>query len=186
MLCWVAGWVWAAFRVAGDVTQVAAAAGSLVAAGRAVETTGRELHGLAGLPFVGSRFAGEAAALRRLAATLNRDGGRAERGAHGLRGVGAVVVGTVPPVGVLVAYLPRRWWVARDRRRVRRLAHLLPAEEVERLLAERALFALPDAVLGSLIVPGLRVDDELRRRLARAELRRLGLGEDLLLSAPER
>jgi hypothetical protein len=183
VVVWVVGWAWAAVRVAGDLGAAAAAAGSLVAAGRAVATTSRELHGLAGLPFVGSRFAGESVALRRLAATLARDGGRAERGARGLRGVGAVVVGTVPAISVLVAYLPRRWRVSRDRRRVRWLVRRLPTEEAERLLAERALFALPGVVLRSLVGAGSGVDDDLRRRLARAELRRLGLDEDLLVSS---
>ncbi|HWC11731.1 MAG TPA: hypothetical protein VG455_10955 [Acidimicrobiales bacterium] len=174
---WVFLWLVLGLLTAVQVRRLAAVSDTIVDSGRALDTAGRALEQLGGLPVVGqttSRLADRV----RVAASDIEDEGRASREAIGrlsvLLGVSLVLV---PVTSVLVARVPDRLALRRDRRGV---AEALARDDgsggLEEYLARRAVHHLPYDVLTQVTAePWKDLRTGAFRRLANAELTRLGL-----------
>jgi hypothetical protein len=177
VVAWMVAWILIGLAVARDVRKLATLSDTVTTAGTAVGETGRALHALEKLPFVGDRIAGIARRVDAAAGQAIRSGRESGKTAHDLSVLLGVSVAVAPTVPVLAMYLPFRVSRGREARAIRRAAARAVGEPMfEEYLAHRAVENLPYHRLRA-ITPNPWRDLEAGRHtaLADAELRRLGI-----------
>jgi hypothetical protein len=177
VLAWLVAWVLIGVAVFHDVRKLATLSDTVTRAGTAVGETGRALHALESLPFVGDRVAGVARRVEAAAGQAIRSGRESRATVHDLSVLLGVSVALAPTVPVLAMYLPFRLSRSRETRAIRRAAIRAGGDPMfEEFLARRAVENLPYHRLRA-ITPTPWRDLEAGRytALADAELRRLGL-----------
>lgn len=177
IVVWVAAWILIGLAVARDVRNLTALSATVVRAGTAVGETGRALHALEGLPFVGDRIGRVAGQVDTAAAQAVRSGRDSRESVESLSVLLGVSVGVIPTLPILAMYTPFRISRAREVRAIRRAAGRAQGDPMfEEYLAHRAVQNLPFHKLRE-ITPNPWRDLEAGHHtaLAEAELRRLGL-----------
>jgi hypothetical protein len=117
VVLWAALWIGLAVVVYQEVHGLRDVSDTLVQTGRAVDSTGKALEALGDVPFVGGRVRGYAGEVRRAGRSAVKSG-RSSRGhIDSLSVLLALVVGVVPTVPVLAAYLSLRRVFRRGARR---------------------------------------------------------------------
>lgn len=169
LLLWAAAWVWVGIWVAREVQGLARLSETVRASGVALERAGDVLAGLDGLPVIGDDIAGPARAVREAGRSAVQSAERTEENAREVGTLLGVSIALIPSLPLLILYVPRRVMEERERRTVRRLLRGGPDPALDEVLAARALARLP---IDRLMAAPEPTD---RRRLADAELDRLGL-----------
>jgi hypothetical protein len=177
VLGWLLTWALIGIAVFHDVRKLATLSDTVSSAGTAVGETGRALHALESVPFVGDRVAGIARRVDTAAEQAVRSGRESRATVHDLSLLLGISVALAPTVPVLAMYLPFRLSRGRETRAILRAATRAGGEPLfEEFLARRAVENLPYHRLRA-ITPTPWQDLEAGRHtaLADAELRRLGL-----------
>ncbi len=177
LLVWVIAWIAIGLAVARDVRNLGTLSDTVVRAGTAVGETGRALHALEGLPFVGDRIARVATQVDTAAAQAVRSGRNSKQSVESLSRLLGVSVAVIPTLPILAMYTPFRISRAREVRAIRRAAVRAQGDPMfEEYLAHRAVENMPYHKLRE-ITPNPWRDLEAGNHtaLAEAELRRLGL-----------
>lgn len=173
---WTLAWVVVAVVVASEVRGLKQLSVTVVAAGAAAEEAGNAVAQLDDIPVLGDD-AGRVGDRAREAGDSAQQSGAASR--ESVENAGlllGIVVGFVPTLPLLAAWIPFRVRRHRDVQAVRRaLAAHGEEREFREFLARRALERLPYALLLSGADVPWDLTEEDTRRLARAELERLGL-----------
>jgi len=174
---WVVAWIVIALLVGHEVGNLRTLSDTVVSAGRALEQTGRALHSLDGLPFVGDRLRPVEARVNRAAAQAVRSGRSSRSSISNLSVLLALSIALIPTVPLIALYAPFRLSWARDVRAVRRgAADARDAEAFEEFLAHRAAENLPYHRVRLVTAnPWRDLESGRYGPLADAELRRLGL-----------
>lgn len=176
MVFWVVAWIGLGVAIGINVEHLTDLSRTVAAEGRAVQTVGKSLSGLGGIPFVGGDVGRAAQQIREAGASAVASGNSSLSAIHTLAVLLAVAVALLPSVPVLGFYLPLRVNRAREARAVRR-ALLEHGDDpgFEAFLARRAIASLGYRTLQR--VPGAwdDIQDGRTDRLAAAELRRLGV-----------
>jgi hypothetical protein len=148
-----------------------------VTAGQAVEDTGRALHALQQIPFVGDRIAAIEQRIESAGASAVASGQESRGSVEDLAVLLAFSISVIPSVPVLALYVPFRVSRLLDARTIRRAARQAASDPAfEEFLARRAAENLPYHRLRDITANPWRDLDEGRfGPLARAELARLGL-----------
>jgi len=108
VVLWAALWAGLAVAVYHEVHGLRDVSATLVQTGRAVDSTGKALEAVSGVPFVGDKVRGYAEEVRRAGRSAVRSG-RSSRGhIDSLSILLAVVTGLVPTVPVIAAYVSLR------------------------------------------------------------------------------
>lgn len=177
VLFWVV--LWSVLGVMTGVTlwHAADAGDSISSSGRALDSVGRSLQDLASLPLVPERPGKLGTEIVGTAADISERGQQVKGQLHELGILLGVAVVGIPVMPVLGFYLPLRLLRRREVNSVRMAIRRGPDEVLDRILAERARASLPfDVVVGLLTGEGHGSrDSDSTRRLADAELSRLGL-----------
>ncbi len=174
---WVGVWVTLGILTAAHIHRLSALSDTMVESGEALDTAGRALEALGGLPVVGRPTTRLADRVRAAASDIE-DGGRSSREAIDwlsvLLGLALVVL---PVTSVFAAGLPHRLATRRDRRAVAQaLAQADRDPGLEEFLARRAVHHLPYDTLRRITAdPWHDLRTGAFRHLANAELTRLGL-----------
>jgi hypothetical protein len=177
LVVWVVAWIAIGLAVARDVRNLSTLSDTVVQAGTAVGESGRALHALEGLPFVGDRIARVAAQVDAAAAQAVRSGLNSRQSVESLSRLLGVSVAVIPTLPILAMYTPFRISRAREVRAIRRAAARAHGDPMfEEYLAHRAVENMPYHKLRE-ITPNPWRDLEAGdyTALAEAELRRLGL-----------
>lgn len=180
VVVWAAFWIAMGVAVGYEVNALRTISHTVVASGKAVQTTGNALGALGGIPFVGSRLRPLAGQVAAAGASAQASGGSIATTIDALAVLLGIAVGLIPTLPLLVLYLPlRRSW-KRDRIAVSHAVAQWDGEPgLEEFLARRALAHLPYHELRELAADGSHAfEDDARDRLAAAELHRLGLDRD--------
>lgn len=176
MAIWAVFWIGLAAYTAYEVSNLRSLGDTVGKAGKATETTGHALAALSSVPFIGGRIAGLAAQVIAAGASARASGASTGTTVDQLAILFGIAIALIPTVPFLALYLPIVISWRRDRRAVKRaLAQANGnADDVEALLARRALVHLPFSELRELGYDGTDGAAE-QHVLASAELRRLGL-----------
>jgi hypothetical protein len=134
---WVVLWIWAGVTVGHQVSRLAALGDTAGQLGNAITDLGRTLDGI---PLIGGQVGGAVQNAGRDATASAREARDDTRRVALLLGL---VVALVPTLPLLLAYLPGRMAVERDRRALRRALSGADAEAARELLALRAITHLP-------------------------------------------
>jgi hypothetical protein len=164
---WLIAWVVVGVQVGREVRGLAELNDTVVLAGRAIEQTGDLLEQVGRIPLLGQPVGELADSIRRTGRSARQSAAAGRGDVEDLSVLLAVSIALIPTIPLAAVWIPLRLRWRRERLAVRR-ALATGAPELERLLADRARAALP---LDQVIALG---DD--RKRLADAELERLGLG----------
>ena len=177
VLFWVV--LWSVLGVMTGVTlwHAADAGDSISSSGRALESVGRSLQDLASLPLVPDRPGKLGTEIVGTAADISQRGQEVKGQLHELGLLLGVAVVGIPVMPVLGFYLPLRVLRHREVESVRVAIRRGPDDVLDRLLAERARASLPYDVVVKLLTGSSQdsTDRDSTRRLAEAELSRLGL-----------
>lgn len=177
LLVWVVAWILIGLAVARDVRNLMTLSDTVVRAGTAVGETGRALHALESLPFVGDRIGKVAGQVDAAAAQAVRSGRDSRESVQRLSVLLGVSVAIIPTLPILAMYTPFRISRSREVRAIRRAATRAQGDPMfEEYLAHRAVENMPFHKLRE-VTPNPWRDLEAGRHtaLAEAELRRLGL-----------
>lgn len=177
LLVWVVAWILIGLAVARDVRNLMTLSDTVVRAGTAVGETGRALHALESLPFVGDRIGRVAGQVDAAAAQAVRSGRDSRESVQRLSVLLGVSVAIIPTLPILAMYTPFRISRSREVRAIRRAAARAQGDPMfEEYLAHRAVENMPFHKLRE-VTPNPWRDLEAGRHtaLAEAELRRLGL-----------
>lgn len=160
-----------------ELWQLSYAGATIQQSGRALDDTGRALQDIGRIPVIGTRPAELGNAVRQNAAQIQAEARRSVSSVRRLAILLGLAVAVIPNTPVLAVYLPER--LARRRERRDALHGMTDAApgEVDAVLAVRAVAHLPYADLRKVSeTPGQDLlAGHHHRRLAEAELRRLGL-----------
>jgi hypothetical protein len=118
VVVWAALWAGLAVAVYYEVHGLRDVSDTLVQTGRAVDSTGKALQAVAGVPFVGGKVSGYADEVRRAGRSAVKSGRSSRKHIDKLSILLAVVTGVVPTVPVIAAYVALR----------RAFAHRVPQE----------------------------------------------------------
>jgi hypothetical protein len=174
---WVALWIAVGVLAGNELRELQTLSETVVGAGTALDQTGRALETIGEVPLVGEGPAELGRRVRESAAdvrTAGRSSGDSIRNLGLLLGLAIAVIPATPVLGF---YLPLRLRRAREAGALaERLATGRLDPDLEELLARRAIHTLPYHLLQAVSADPV-ADLEAGRfdRLARAELRRLGL-----------
>jgi hypothetical protein len=180
---WIVAWIAIGMAVARDVRNLSTLSDTVVRAGSAVGETGRALHALEGLPFVGDRIAGVARQVDAAAAQAVRSGRDSKKSVEDLSVLLGFSVAVIPTLPILAIYTPFRLSRVKEVRAIRKAAAQAQGDPMfEEYLAHRAVENLPYHKLRE-ITPNPWRDLEAGHHtaLAQAELRRLGLRREARL-----
>ena len=181
IVVWAAVWIGVAAYTAHEVQVLHDLSSTVVKTGVAVDTTGRALQGIGSIPLVGSQIGTLAGQVRAAGQSAQASGAATRNSVDNLSILLGVAIGLIPTVPALVLYLPLRIGWRRERRAIVDAVRRWGGQpSLEDYLARRALEHLPYHELREVDEnPWSHLDDGGRRRLAEAELRRLGLDVDL-------
>ena len=174
---WVVAWLVIAVWVGIDVRRLGDLSSTLQVAAGALSQTGKAIHSLSHLPFVGHQLAAIAARITATSASASTSAASARSSTGQLSVLLPLVVAVVPVVPVLAMYMPLRLQRSREARALRAALRDTPdPARTLRFLAERAVAHLPVHQLEQLS-PDPWADLKAGRldALAGAELERLGL-----------
>jgi hypothetical protein len=177
LVLWVVAWILIGLAVARDVRNLSRLSDTVVRAGSAVRETGRALHALENLPFVGDRIGGVARQVDAAADQAVRSGRDSRDSVEHLSVLLGFAVAVIPTVPILAIYAPFRVSRVKEVRAVRKAATQAQGDPMfEEYLAHRAVENLPYHRLRA-ITPNPWRDLEAghHSELAEAELARLGL-----------
>jgi hypothetical protein len=179
---WIAAWIALGLAIGVNVGHLTALSDTVAQDGRAVETVGRSLYSLGGLPLIGGEIAKDAEQVTQAGASTASSARRSASSIHALSVLLAIAVALLPSVPVFGFYLPARLERRREAAALRRaLRDHGPDPDVEEFLARRAIETLGYHRLRRLSpAPWAEVEAGHRTALAAAELRRLGLDPGLL------
>lgn len=170
-LCIVVG-VWVGY----EIWQLGRLGTSIVQSGQALDSSGRALQELRGLPLIGDTPGTIGDEVRRTGADVAASGGQARESIRRLGILLGLATVLVPLAPVLLLYLPFRVGRRSDLRGVRRMLGRGDQRDVETYLASRALAAIPYERLRRVTpAPWTDFEEGRHKDLADAELRRLGL-----------
>lgn len=174
---WVVAWIWLGFAIGREVSNLTTLSDTVVTAGQAVEDTGRALHALQQIPFVGDRIAAIEQQIEAAGASAVASGQQSRGSVEDLAVLLTFSIAVIPSVPVLALYLPLRISRLLDVRTIRRAARRAASDPAfEEFLARRAAENLTYHRLREITANPWRDLDEGRFGvLARAELARLGL-----------
>ena len=177
VVLWTIAWVSLAFAVASEVRGLRQLSVTVVAAGVAAEETGRAVAALDDLPLVGDDVGRLGDRAREAGERAQESGAASRESVESLSVLLGLTIGLVPTLPLLAVWVPLRIRRARD---VRALSAAVASHGDDPafcgFLARRAVERLPYARLLSLAPePWRDASPEEERRLARAELERLGL-----------
>lgn len=177
LLVWVVAWIAIGLAVARDVRNLGRLSDTVVRAGTAVGETGRALHALEGLPFVGDRIARVAGQVDAAANQAIRSGRDSRESVESLSILLGVSVAVIPTLPILSMYTPFRVSRAREVRAIRRAAARAQGDPTfEEYLAHRAVQNMPFHKLREITPnPWRDLETGNHTALAEAELRRLGI-----------
>ncbi len=177
LLLWVAVWIAIGVLAGNELRELRSLSETVVGAGTALEQTGRALETIGEVPLVGEGPGELGRRVRESAAEVQAAGRSSSHSIGNLSVLLGLAIGVIPATPVLGFYLPLRLRRAREAAAVAdRLAAGGLDPGLEELLARRAIHTLPYHVLQAVSADPV-ADLEAGRfdRLARAELRRLGL-----------
>jgi hypothetical protein len=177
LLVWVAAWIAIGVLAGNELRDLRSLSDTVAGAGTALEQTGRALEALGDVPLVGEGPGELGRRVRESAADVQAAGRSSSQSITNLSVLLGLAIGVIPAVPVFGFYLPLRLRRAREAGAVaERLAARGLDPGLEELLARRAIHALPYHVLEAVSAdPVGDLEDGRFDRLARAELRRLGL-----------
>lgn len=174
-LAWCVAWLVVGGWVGAELWQLADLGDTLARSGSALDSSGRALQELRGIPLIGETPGRIGDQVRATAADVVVQGGEARASARRLAVLLGLTVALLPLTPVLL-YLPLRLRAGRDRRQVRDLVSGLDEREVDAHLARRALQEVPyPELLRTTATPEGDFAAGRHRPLADLELVRLGL-----------
>jgi hypothetical protein len=137
---WSAAWICMGVTVGHEVRGLGELNGTVERLGRAVTDVGGVIGAL---PLVGERAAGPAEEISGAGRDAVASAGEARSNARSVGLLLGISIALIPSSPVLLLYIPRRISLARERRALKRAVLRGRSPELDRLLAERALFHLP-------------------------------------------
>lgn len=176
LVAYLVVWLVVGILIAVDIRRQAELSDQVTRVGAALSDIGESLQVVGGLPLVGGNIGRLADRVVEAAADVQRSGADSRQSLErmGIL-VGAAFV-AVPLMLVLPVYLPLRFAWRREVEAVRAALRSADPPTLDQLLARRALVTLPyQQVLGPDATPPGELSSEEARRLADAELARLGL-----------
>lgn len=179
---WVAAWIGLGVAIGVNVANLTALSHTVTVDGRAVETVGRTLHAIGGVPFVGGEISHAADAVQQAGANAVSSGESSASSVKALSVLLAIAVALLPSVPVFGFYLPLRVQRVRETRALR---HVLLERRgdpgLEAFLARRAVASLGYKRLREISPsPWSDIEDGRCAALAAAEVRRLGIDPGVL------
>ena len=176
-LAWAAGWIVVAIAVAVELNGLSELSRTVGRVGTALDQTGDAVQALGSAPLVGDQLGDVGARIKQAAASARESARGSRQSVDNLTVLLSLAIAVIPSVPLLGVYLPLRLARIRDARALQAMVNGGEPAETERFLAERALQALPYRELRRLSAEPWRApaDAAEQRRLAAAELRRLGL-----------
>ncbi|WP_168929363.1 hypothetical protein [Nocardioides sp. GY 10113] len=175
VLFWVALWVVVGAWTGVTLWQAADAGDTISRSGRATSAAGEGLASMADVPLVGDRPGEIGRQIAQSGTEITARGQEVKGQLRQLALLLGISITVIPIASVAALYLPPR--LARHRTVVslrRSLAESGMGPALEGYLAAHAMANLPVEVVLPLVTSA-RMDDDARRRLARAELARLGI-----------
>ncbi len=177
LLAWVLVWVILGLAIGREVRGLRQVSDTVTRVGRAIEDTGGAIKAVGSVPLVGGRVKDAASRVQDAGRSAVASGRASRQSGRNLSWMLALAIAVIPAVPVLGLYVPLRLAAVRERRSLRALlARPIPADELERALAHRALHTLPyRRLLAIADDPWADVVDGRYTALADAELARAGL-----------
>lgn len=179
LLCagWVLLWAAVAIAVALELRGLAELSETVGRVGRALSETGVAVGTLSEAPVVGGQLGDVAARIEEAGASARANARTSHDSVERLTLLLGLAIAVIPSLPLLVLYLPVRLARAREARALREISRRVGPAEVERFLAERALRCASYHELRRVSSEpwAAMATEEGRRRLAAAELARLGL-----------
>lgn len=187
LAAWVAAWIGLGVAIGINVGDLTKLSHTVVVDGQAIETVGRSLAHLGGVPFVGGQISSTARQVTQAGASAVASGQSSASSIHALSFLLAVAVALLPSVPVLCVYLPARLERRREARALREaLRSYGDNPAFHAFLARRAVGTLDYHRLREVApLPWAELADAEYEALAAAELRRLGI-DPKALRPPER
>jgi hypothetical protein len=179
---WIAVWIVLGVAVADAVKELTVLSDTVSDAGRAVRDSGEALGSLGDLPLVGEQLGRAAQEIVGAGESVVQEGRSARESIVAAANLLGFAVALVPIASLLVVYLPPRIARALELREVRRAVRAGAGDPaLERFLAERAAVRLSYRALSKVSpTPWRDLAEGRHRRLAEAELRRVGVGAGML------
>ena len=176
-LAWVVLWIIVGIAVGRELHGLSELSDTVGNVGRAVSETGDAVRSLDQVPLVGGELDDVGSRIEGTGESTQESARSSRESVETLTVLLGLAIAVIPSFPVLGLYLPLRTAVARERGAVRRLlAAGGDGAALEGFLAERALQNLPYRKLQRITSEPWRTPDgEERRRLAAAEVARLGL-----------
>lgn len=177
LAAWAVVWIGLAAATAYELYVLHGLGDTLVKTGVAVDTSGKALQALAGVPFVGGRVGTLAGQVRAAGQSAVASGHASSGSAVDLAVLIGIAIALIPTVPVVVLSLMLRSTTRRERDVVARALRERPDDTLlEEYLARRAVTTLPYAQLREVTAqPWADLDAGRFGALADAELARLGL-----------
>lgn len=181
MAIWGAVWIAVAAYTAYEVQVLHDLSQTVVTTGVAIGTVGKALQAVGSLPLIGGQVGPLAEQVRAAGQSAVASGTASRNSVDNLSILLGISIALIPTVPALVLYLPLRVGWRREQRAVADSVRRHGNEPaLEEYLARRALGSLPYHAIRELAVdPWRGLDPVERRRLATAELDRLGLDVSL-------
>jgi len=174
-LLWCTLWIAIGLYVGYEVFQLAKIGTTLESSGRALDDSGRALQELRSIPLIGNTPGRIGDKVRQTAGEVVQRGRDTESSTRRLGVLLGLTTAMLPIIPALL-YLPLRFGVVSDRRRVQRLVGQLDPDELDTHLARRALTEVSyERLLQRSPTPEGDFARGHHRALADAELARLGL-----------
>jgi hypothetical protein len=179
---WVAAWIGLGIAIGVNVRNLTGLSHTVVVEGHAVETVGRTLRPLGGVPLVGGEVSRAAEQVQQMGSSAVRSGESSASSINALSVLLAIAVALLPSVPVFGFYLPLRVQRTREARALRRAVRERPGDpRLEAFLAQRAVASLGYQRLREITpAPWSDIEEGRCAALAEAEIRRLGIDPALL------
>ncbi|MEO7752332.1 MAG: hypothetical protein ABIS35_02870 [Terracoccus sp.] len=176
-LFWVVFWLVVGGWIGYSIWQLTGLSAGMADSGRALDTAGRALKDLSGLPVIGDRTGELGDQVATTAASIKAGAVQADGSIRALSVLIGAALGLGPTSPVLFVYLPQRLaWRAESRAAVRSLADPARRPAAMAVLALRATGTLSlERLLAITPDPEADLAEGHFEPLARAELRRLGV-----------
>lgn len=144
LVLWTAWWIWAGVSVAHEVRGLADLSDTAGRLGHAVAGVG---EAIGSLPLIGGQLHDPAQAVTRAGQDAVASARSARSSGRRLGVLLGISIAAIPTVPLLVLWVPARVGVARERRALTRALREARGEELDDVLARRALVHLPYRVL---------------------------------------
>ena len=173
VLLWAVAWICAGAVVSHEMRGLAELSDTAAQTGRAAIAVGETAGGL---PLIGGEARAAADEVRKAGEEAVASAATARANARHVGDLIGTAVAVIPSLFVLLLYVPLRVAATRERRELKELLEIGSREEVDQLLALRAVARLPLHRLRAISDnPARDLGDGLHHRLADAELRLHGL-----------